>query len=121
MRHMRILCAALALVFTAPQSSDVRTRIDAYVNALASGSPDQFEAMAKANFTPELLDRTAAQRRSMIMRVHDDFGEIAIADERMTSPTHVELRVESRKNAMPLTIAMDFEAAAPHRIASVGL
>jgi len=118
---MRILCSVFAFVLIAAQPPDIRTRIDAYVKALSSGSPDQFDAMAKENFTPELLDRTAPQRRSMVARVHDDFGEIAIANERMTSPTHVELDIESRKNSMPLTIAMDFEAGSPHRIATVAL
>lgn len=103
------------------QAPDIRARIDAYVKALSSGSPEQFEAMAKEHFTPELLDRTAAQRRSMVSRIYDDFGEIAIADERMTSPTHVELEMESKKNAMPLGIVMDFEPGTPHRIASVGI
>lgn len=121
MRHMRILYAAFALVLIAAQPPDIRARVDAYVKALSSGSPDQFEAMATENFTPELLARTAAQRRSMVARVHDDFGEIAIANARMSSATHVELDIESQKNSMPLTITMDFEAAAPHRIASVSL
>jgi hypothetical protein len=118
---MRILYAAFALVLIAAQPPDIRARVDAYVKALSSGSPDQFEAMATENFTPELLARTAAQRRSMVARVHDDFGEIAIANARMSSATHVELDIESQKNSMPLTITMDFEAAAPHRIASVSL
>lgn len=123
MRHMRFVhaYAALALVLAAGQPADVRARIDAYVQALSSGSPDRFETMARENFTPELLDRTAAQRRTMAVRVHDDFGELAIANERVTSPTHVELEIESHKNAMPLTIAIDFEPAAPHRIAAVAL
>src|SRR5579872_764022 len=121
MRHMRVVCAALALVVLTTQSPDMRARIDAYVKALSSGSPEQFEAMATENFTPELLDRTAAQRRAMVTRVHDDFGELAIANDRVTSPTHVELDMESHKNAMPLTIAIDFEPAAPHRIAAVAL
>jgi D-alanyl-D-alanine carboxypeptidase len=118
---MRVLCAALVLVFIAPQPPDVRARVDAYVKALASGSPEQFDAMARENFTPELLDRTAPQRRAMVTRVHDDFGDITIANQRMTGPTHVELDVESRKNSMPLVIVMDFEAAAPHRITAVAL
>src|SRR5262249_6026986 len=118
---MRILCAVLAVAFVAAQPPDFRPRVDAYVKALSSGSPEQFDAMAKENFTPELLERTAPQRRDMVVRVHDDFGEMTIANARITSPTHVDVEIESRKNSMPLTIAMDFEAAAPHRIASVGL
>lgn len=118
---MRLVCAVLALALATGQPPDIRTRIDAYVKALSSGSPDQFEAMAKENFTPELLDRTAAQRKTMVARVHDDFGEISIADEDLSSATHVDLRMASRKNSMPLTIAMDFEPGAPHRIAAVAV
>ena len=116
---------ALAGLRTRPalhaQTPDIRARIDAYVDALSSGSPDRFEAMAQDNFTPELLDRTAAQRRSMVMRVHDDFGELTIANERMTTATHAELGMQSHKNSLPLSIAIDFETAAPHRISSVAV
>src|SRR5262249_28432522 len=42
-------------------------------------------------------------------------------NERMTSATHVEIEMESHKNSMPLTIAMDFEPDAAHRIAAVAL
>jgi CubicO group peptidase (beta-lactamase class C family) len=121
---MRIAQSFFALVLATaalPQPTDIRARIDAYVNALSSGSPDRFEAMARDNFTPALLERTAAQRQTMVMRVHDDFGDLQIASERMTTATHVEIDLESHKNAMPLTIAMDFEPAAPHRIAAVSL
>src|SRR5215471_3155912 len=103
------------------QPPEIRARIDAYVKALSGGSPEQFEAMAKENFTPELLDRTAAQRRTMVTRVHDDFGEISVATERMTSAGHVELEMQSRKNSMPLSIAIDVEPNAPFRIAQVAL
>src|SRR5215467_13925278 len=118
---MRLFCTVLALFLAASQSPDIQARIDAYVKALSSGSPEQFEAMAHENFTPELIDRTAVQRRSAVLRVHDDFGELAVANERMTSPTHVELDVESHKNSMPLTIVIDFESAAPHRIRAVAV
>ena len=125
---MRISAALLTLGLAilvhpslAAQSPEVRARIDAYVKALSDGSPDQFESMAKENFTPEFLDRTAAQRRTTATRVHDAFGEISIASERMTSPTRVELDMTSRTNSMPLRIVMDFEAAAPFRISQVAV
>jgi CubicO group peptidase (beta-lactamase class C family) len=121
MRYMHFICAVLALFFIAAQPPDIGARIGAYVKALSSGSPDQFETMAKEHFTPELLERTAAQRRSMVVRVHDDFGEISVANEEMSSPTHAELTMTSGKNSMPLRITMDFEPAAPHRITSVGV
>jgi CubicO group peptidase (beta-lactamase class C family) len=116
-----LLVVALAALPLHAQPPDIRARIDAYIGALSKGLPDPFDTMAKENFTPELFERSAAQRRAMVERVHDDFGEISIANARMTNPTHVELEISSRKNSMPLTIVMDFEAAPPHRIASVGL
>jgi CubicO group peptidase (beta-lactamase class C family) len=116
-----LFVVALAALPLHAQPPDIRARIDAYVAALSKGSPDQFDTMAKANYTPELLERSAAQRRAMVERVHEDFGEISIANARMTNPTHAELEISSRKNSMPLTIVMDFEGAPPHRIASVGL
>ena len=64
---MRISAALLTLglaILVHPsldaQSPEVRARIDAYVKALSDGSPDQFESMAKENFTPEYLDRIRA-------------------------------------------------------------
>lgn len=126
MPHMRATCVAVTLVVFAglglsAQPPEIRARVEAYVKALSSGSPEQFEAMAKEQFTPELLERTAPRRESMVARVRDDFGELTIANEQMTSPTHIELAMESPRNSMPLTIAIDFEAAPPHRIAAVAL
>ena len=128
MRHMSTATSLLTSVIVAfvglslaAQPPDIRTRIDSYVKALSSGSVDRFEAMAKENFTPELLERTAAQRRATVTRVHGDFGELSIANERITNPTHVELDMESRTNSMPLNIVMDFEPAPPYRITEVGI
>ena len=101
------------------QTPRMKDRAAAYVQALSSGSPEQFEAMAQANFTPELLAKTRDQRARMLERVHNDFGALTIATEDATSPTHVDLGMKSDKNAAPMTIGMDFEAAAPFRIAGV--
>src|SRR5262249_38763331 len=103
------------------QRPEIRARIDAYVKALSSGSVAQFEAMAKDHFTPELLARNTDQRPRMVGGGHADFGELAIAGEDVTSPTHVDVAMKSGINSMPLTIAMDFEAAPPFRIAGVAL
>jgi hypothetical protein len=116
------LCCLTALAPPlAAQRPEIRAHIDAYVKALSSGSAEQFEAMARQHFTPALLARNPDQRPQMVARVHGDFGEMSIAGEDMTSPTHVELAMRSATNSMPLTIVMDFEADAPYRIASVAL
>lgn len=104
---------------TSAQSPDIRSRVDAYVKALSSGSTERFEAMAAENFAPELLARGPEQRAAMVARVRDEFGELSIADERIAGPTHAELRMESKTNSMPLTILIDLEPNAPFRIVKV--
>lgn len=116
-----LICLAAAVLPPAAQSPEIRAHIDSYVKALSSGSAAQFEAMAKEHFTPELLARTADQRAQMAARVHADFGSLDVAAVEMTSPTHADLQMHSATNSMPLTIAIDFEAQPPYRIASVGL
>lgn len=128
MLDMRTMLAVLTLTLVSAaglpgraQQPRTAARLDAYVKALSSGLPEQFEAMAKENFTPELLARTADQRGPMVARIHSDFGELTVATEDSSGPTHVDLVMKSNKNAMPMTIGMDFEAAAPFRIAGVSI
>lgn len=125
---MRVACVFLLLTSIAfapraqsAQRPEIREHIEAYVKALASGSAEQYEAMAKQHFTPQLLARTTDRRTQTVALVHNDFGEITVANEVMTSPTHVELTMASRTNSMPLTITLDFEAEAPFRIVQTEL
>ncbi len=103
------------------QPPDFAARVDSFVNALSSGSPDAFEAMAKEHYAPELLARTPEQRRSMVERIHADFGALTVTARNATGPSHVELAMKSATNPMPMTIAMDFESAAPFRITGVAI
>src|SRR5215471_463007 len=122
MRIVAVLCAAVFVaVPLGAQQPEIRAHIDAYVAALSSGSPEQFETMAKAHFAPDLLTRTASQRAAQVARVHGDFGAIEIAGAAMTGATHADLQIRSATNSMPLTIAMDFEPQAPYRIVGVSL
>lgn len=57
----------------------VKARIDAFFQALASGDAARYEAMAREHFTPDYLaQRTAEQRRQFVERVKDDFGTPAL-------------------------------------------
>jgi CubicO group peptidase (beta-lactamase class C family) len=119
-----LFTSALVAIHVAPlaaQRAEIRAHIDAYVAALSTGSPDQFERMAKEHFSPELLARTANQRAGMVTRVHDDFGALEIVNERAVTPFSVELDVHSATNSLPLAIQMDFEDRAPYRITKVGI
>jgi len=105
----------------AAQRPELAARAAAYVKALSSGSPEQFEAMAKDNFTPDLLAHPADERRQMVERIRSDFGVLSVAAEEATSPTHVDLTMKSATNPMPMVIGIEFEAAPPYRIARVGI
>ena len=117
---MTLAAASLAPI-TPAQPAAIRAHIDAYVTALSNGSPDQFEAMAREHFSPELLARTADRRAATVTRVHEDFGALQIANQRMTTPFSVELAMHSATNSMPLTIMMEFEEQPPYRITQVGI
>jgi D-alanyl-D-alanine carboxypeptidase len=119
MRTAAVLALALALV--PPQNPDIRAHIDACVKALSSGSPAQYEAMAKEHFTPELLARTADQRAAMVARIHDDFGGLEIAGVELSGPSSAEVAVHSATNSMPLTLLIMFEAEPPYRISRIGI
>ena len=122
MRILSVLCVPLFLaVPLGGQQSEIRGHIDAYVTALSSGSPEQFEAMAKVHFAPELFTRTASQRAATVARVHADFGALDIARTSMTGATHADLEMHSATNSMPLTIGMEFEPQPPYRIVQVSL
>ena len=43
---------------------EIRARIDAFVKAFNSGNAEEFEAMAKANMTPELHAKMPAAQRA---------------------------------------------------------
>ena len=118
---LTLTVAATAVPSVRAQPPEIRVRVDAYVRALSSGSPEQFEAMAREQFTPELLARTADQRRQMVERVHADFGDLAVAGEVITTPTHADLTMKGSKNDLPMTISIDLEAATPLRITQVSI
>ena len=60
--------------------SQAKARIDAFFQALASGDPAKYEAMAREHFAPDYLaQRTAEQRRQFVERVKGDFGTLTLA------------------------------------------
>jgi hypothetical protein len=68
--------------------SPVKTRIDAFFAALASGDPAKFEAMAREHYAPAFLaGRTADQRRDFVERVKREFGTLTLNGVRMVNGT----------------------------------
>src|SRR5918993_4279775 len=72
---------------------ELRSHVDAFFAALASGQPDTFEAMARTHCTPAFLGRRPApERAEMIRRLHDDFGTMTL-DAVRTTPEGVVLEI----------------------------
>lgn len=62
-----------------PPTPEARARVDAFFQALASGDPDRFEAMAQEHFTPDLLAKlTPTERKALLERICEDFGTLTL-------------------------------------------
>jgi CubicO group peptidase (beta-lactamase class C family) len=112
--------AGLAARTAQGPSPEVRARIDAFVQGVNAGTPEAFEAMAQANFTPEMLARrSAADRRQMAARLKSDFGTIAV-ERVLRNDDELELQVKG-STGLSATIVLTLEPAAPFRIARMGV
>lgn len=68
--------SAQEMVVTGPPP-ELRKNLDAFQKAFNSGDAAQYEAMAKASFTPEYLKKqTADQRKAEFTKWHAAFGTI---------------------------------------------
>jgi D-alanyl-D-alanine carboxypeptidase len=93
----------------------------AFFDALASGSAERFEAMARDRFAPALLARrTPAEREQLLQRIRGDFGTLTLGgvrnidDERLTLTIIGSTRLTGR-------IRLGVETAAPCRITSLSV
>ena len=95
----------------------VRARIDAFVQAFNSGSAEQFEAMAKESFTPELLARrSAAERAKAYQQMFKEFGKITPGSVTRQGPSApLNLHIKGTTGAAGV-IGLDLEPSAPFRI-----
>ncbi len=109
-----LLAAGTTGVVSARQgpSPEVRARIDAFVKGVNADTADGFEAMAQANFTPEMLARrTAADRKQMSTRLKSDFGTMTV-ERVMRNDDTLELHVKG-STGIQATIALDLEPRRP--------
>jgi CubicO group peptidase (beta-lactamase class C family) len=127
----RICPAVLVMVawFVAPPpairaqepSPSPHARAEAFFAALASGSPDNYEAMVQANGTPAFLKRrTPDERRAMVERVRVDFGALSLVALDQPDESHVTMRVRGA-TGLEGRIELTVEAAPPHRIDGAGI
>lgn len=107
---LSVLSGAMLLALAAPAAAqeiiqtgpppELRKNLEAYQKAFNSGSADDYEAMAKATFTPEYLKRqTAEARKKEYTAWFAGFGSIRFA------------RVQRDGDDVPLEIEVQGSAA----------
>jgi hypothetical protein len=78
--------SAQEIVTTGPPPA-LRRNLDAFMKAFNSGNADQYEAMAKAVFTPGYFKRqTADERKKEYLKMHADLGAIQIGRVERNGP-----------------------------------
>jgi CubicO group peptidase (beta-lactamase class C family) len=107
----------------APSSTpdpEVRRRVDAFFEALASGQPATFEAMARDHCTPAFIERrTPADRAQMLQRLRGDFGSMRLEAVRRTDDG-VELTIHGSTGVQG-RLLLTLEPQPPGRIDRFGI
>jgi len=99
----------------------IKTRLDAFVQAVVSGNAAAFEQMAQEHYTPEYLAaRSPAERREIIERIRSDFGTLSVRGILVRDGQPVRVGVRG-SNRLPGYFDVVFEPAPPHRIARVSI
>jgi D-alanyl-D-alanine carboxypeptidase len=119
-----VLAAGLAVEARVGQQGggpDTGSVARAFFDALASGKPERFEAMAQERFAPALLARrTPAERAQMVARIRGDFGTMTLGGIRNVNDEQVIVTVRG-STGMAGRIQLSVEPAAPHRITLVSI
>jgi D-alanyl-D-alanine carboxypeptidase len=122
-----LLIAALGATIFAGQAGqrsggpDLGAVARTFFDALASGNPERFEAMARERFSPTLLARrTPAERQQMLERIRSDFGTLTLGGIRNINDEQVTLAV-SGSTGLAGRIQLGVETSPPHRITSMGI
>jgi CubicO group peptidase (beta-lactamase class C family) len=115
-RYLLLLLLTHAALAQAPGEQRARD----WVRAFNSGSAEQMEAFALANYTPEMLARRdAAGRRTMYEQIWQRHGKLTV---NKIAADGGELTVGVTPERGPaLTIRFAIEPAAPHRIGGLGI
>ncbi len=96
---------------------EIRDHISAFVKAVNSPSPADWESMAQQHYTPSQLQRrTSDERKQSFERLRQLFGNISITGiERESPDAPLELQVKGATGSSGV-IEMELEPAAPYRI-----
>lgn len=110
-----------APVWAQEPSPEARIRVDAFFAALASGSPDRFEAMAQEHFSPDMLARRSPEeRKALVERVRMDFGALKLEHERERDPGSFELTVQGERGGRA-RLELTLEPTSPRRITRIAI
>lgn len=93
----------------------------AFFDALATGNPERFEAMAGEQFAPGLMARrTPDDRKRLIERIIADFGQLTLDGIRKTGDDRITLVVRG-STGLEGRIELTLETAPPYRITMLGV
>lgn len=109
-----LLGALSAQVVRQGPTPEAKARIEAFVAALSSESPDAFEALAQKEFSPELLaKRTPADRRRMHAQLRKELGATSV--ERVRRENDTLTIVLRGATGLVARVELDVAPQSPHR------
>jgi D-alanyl-D-alanine carboxypeptidase len=99
---------------------EIKSHIDAFIQAFNSGNADEFEKMTATHYSPDLLKkRTAADRKRLFERMQGDFGKLSLERvERRGPDAPLQLFVKG-STGTAATIVMDLDPESPFLIAGL--
>jgi CubicO group peptidase (beta-lactamase class C family) len=104
-----------------PATPQAQARVDCFFEALRSGDPEKFEAMARENYTPDLLaKRTPAERKSFVERIRQDFGALTLDSVQMLDAVTVAFSIKGA-TGLQGRVELTLEPASPRRIERVAV
>lgn len=115
--------AGNAWAHQAPERAQAETAAvaRAFFDALATGNPERFEAMALEHYATDLLvTQTAAARRAFFDRIRGEFGTLTLEGVFVGNAELVRLGVRG-STGLAGRIELVHAAGPPHRILSVGV
>jgi CubicO group peptidase (beta-lactamase class C family) len=101
---------------------EIRTLVDGFLKAVNSASADEFEAMAKAHFSPKYLaSQTATQRSQLQSDIRKQLGTVTMERARRQGPDEpLELHVKGSTGATGV-IVLTMDAEQPFKVGGVKL
>lgn len=101
---------------------EIRARISAFMTAFNSGSTEQWLAMAREHFTPEMwARRTPAEHARLYEQMRSEFGTISSDRVTRRGPGAPLMLAVKGSTGVSGAISLDLEDAPPFRIKGIGV